>query len=72
MDNLEGLRARRTGPADSGERRRGAGNGRPMDPMGRSETLDRRRRNNGSTGFRIYTPIDISKENGRTESPLEQ
>ena len=67
MDNLEGLRARRNGSPDSGETTR-AGNGRPMDPAGRSETQSRERRNNGSTGFRIYTPIDISKENGRTES----
>ncbi len=67
MDNLEGLRARRNGSPDSGETTR-AGNGRPVDPMGRSETLDRRRRDNGSTGFRIYTPIDVNEENGRSES----
>ena len=67
MDNLEGLRARRNGSPDSGETTR-AGNGRPMDPMGRSETLTRARRNNGFPGFRIHAPIDIGEENGRTES----
>ena len=67
MDNLEGFRALRNGSPDSGETTR-AGNGRTMDPMGRSETLDRRRRNNGFPGFRIHTPIDINEENGRTES----
>ena len=70
VDKLEKFRGRRTGPADSSEAT-GTGNGRPMDPMGRSETLDRRRRNNGSTGFRIHTPIDVNEENGRTESPSE-
>ena len=67
MDNLEGLRARRTGPADSSEAT-GAGNGRPMDPAGRSEPLTRARGKNGFPAFRIHAPIDIGEENGRTES----
>ena len=67
MDNLEGLRARRTGPADSSEAT-GAGNGRPMDPACRSEPLTRARGKNGFPAFRIHAPIDIGEENGRTES----
>ncbi|MDE2998846.1 MAG: helix-turn-helix transcriptional regulator [Gemmatimonadota bacterium] len=70
MDSLEGLRARRNGSPESGETT-GAGNGGPADPMGRSETSRHERRNNGSTGFRIYTPIDVSNENGRTGSQRE-
>lgn len=70
MDKLEGLRARPNGSPESGETTM-AGNGRPSDPMGRSETSRSERRNNGSTGFRIYTPIDASSENGRTGSQRE-
>ncbi|MDE2889795.1 MAG: helix-turn-helix transcriptional regulator [Gemmatimonadota bacterium] len=70
MDNLEGLRARPNGLPKSGETTR-AGNGRPIDPEGRSETSRHERRNNGSTGFRICTPIDVSEENGRTGSQRE-
>ncbi len=71
MDNLEGLRARQNGSRDSGETTR-AGNGRPMDTIGRSETFNPERRKNGSTGIRIHTPIDIGEGNGRTESPSRQ
>ena len=71
MDNLEGLRAGRNGSPESGETM-SAGNGRPMGPAGQTETLSREGRNNGSTVFRIYTPIDINEENGRTESQREQ
>lgn len=71
MDKLEGLRARRNGSPESGETTR-AGNGRLMGSAGQKETLSRERRNNGSTGFRIYTPVDINEENGRTESQREQ
>ena len=71
LDNLEGLRARRNGSPESGETM-SAGNGRPMDPAGQKATLNRERRNNGSSGFRIYTPVDINEENGRTESQREQ
>ena len=71
LDNLEGLRARRNGSPESGETM-SAGNGRPMGPAGQKETLNRERRNNGSSGFRIYTPVDINEENGRTESQREQ
>ncbi len=56
MDNLEGFRARRNGSPDSGETTR-AGNGRTMDPMGRSETLILEREKNGFPRFRIHTPI---------------
>ncbi len=70
LDNLEGLRARRNGSPESGETR--TGNGRPMGTVGQKETLSRERRNNGSTVFRIFTPIDINEENGRTESQREQ
>ena len=71
MDNLEGLRACRNGSPESGYTTR-TGNGMPADPMGRSETSSCKRRNNGSSGFRINTPIDIAEENGRTESQPEQ
>ena len=71
MDKLEGLRARRNDSPESGETTR-AGNGRPMDPAGQKATLNRERRNNGSTVFRIFTPIGINEENGRTESQREQ
>lgn len=71
LDNLEGLRARRNGSPESGETT-AAGNGRPSDPVGRSETSSREKRNNGSTGFRIYTPVDITEENGRTETQRVQ
>ena len=71
LDNLEGLRARHNGSPESRETT-SAGNGRPMDPAGQKATLNRERRNNGSTGFRIYTPVDINEENGRTESQREQ
>ena len=67
MENLEGLRTRHNGSPDSGETTR-AGNGRTMDPMGRSETSSRGRRNNGFPGFRIHSPIDVNEENGRSES----
>ncbi len=67
MDNLERFRGRRTGSPDSGEAT-WAGNGRPMDPVGRSEPLTRARGKNGFPAFRIHTPIDISEGNGRTES----
>ncbi len=71
MDELEVLRARRNGSPESGETTM-AGNGRPMGPVGQKETSNRERRNNGSTGFRIDTPIDIRDENGRAESQREQ
>lgn len=71
LDNLEGLRARRNGSPESGETI-SAGNGRPTGPASQIETLNRERRNNGSSGFRIYTPVDINEENGRTESQREQ
>lgn len=71
MGKLEGLRAQTNGSPESGKTT-GAGNGRPSDPMGRSETSRHERRKNGSTGFRIYTPIDASSENGRTGSQPEQ
>ena len=71
MDKLEGLRARRNGSPESRETM-SAGNGRPMDPAGQKATLNRERRNNGSTGFRIYTPSDVGEENGRTGSQPEQ
>ena len=67
MENLEGLRTRHNGAPDSGETT-GAGNGRPMDPVGRSEPLTRARGKNGVPAFRIHTPIDIIDENGRSES----
>ena len=67
MDKLEKFRGRRTGPADSSEATR-AGNGRPMDPVGRSEPLTRARGKNGVPAFRIHTPIDVNEENGRSES----
>ena len=67
MDKLEKFRGRRTSPADSSEAT-GAGNGRPMDPAGRSEPLTRARGKNGFPVFRIHAPIDIGEENGRTES----
>ena len=70
MDNLEGLRAHRNGSPESRETM-SAGNGRPAGPVGRSETSNRKNRNNGSAGFRIYTPIDITEENGRTGSQRE-
>ena len=71
MENLEGLRAHRNGSPESLETM-SAGNGRPAGPAGQIETLNRERRNNGSSGFRIYTPVDINEENGRTESQPEQ
>lgn len=71
MGKLEGLRAQTNGSPESGKTT-GAGNGRPSDPMGRSETSHHERRKNGSTEFRIYTPIDVSNENGRTGSQPEQ
>lgn len=71
MDNLGGLRARRDGSPGSGETTR-ASNGRPMGKDGRSETSHHERRENGSEGFRIYTPSDVGEENGRTESQREQ
>ena len=71
MDNLEGLRAHRNGSPESRETM-SAGNGRPAGPAGQKATLNRERRNNGSSGFRIYTPVDINEENGRTESQREQ
>lgn len=71
LDNLEGLRARRNGSPESGETM-SAGNGRQMGPAGQKETLSRERRNNGSTLFRIFTPININEENGRTESQRKQ
>ncbi|MCY3767200.1 MAG: helix-turn-helix transcriptional regulator [Gemmatimonadetes bacterium] len=70
MDKLKGLRARRNGSPESGETTR-AGNGKPMGPAGQIETSSREKRNNGSTVFRIFTPIDINEENGRTESQRE-
>ena len=71
LDNLEGLRACRNGSPESRETM-SAGNGRPMDPAGQKATLNRERRNKGSTVFRIFTPIDINEENGRTGSQPEQ
>lgn len=71
MGKLEGLRAQTNGSPESGKTT-GAGNGRPSDPMGRSETSRHEKRKNGSTGFRIYTPIDASSENGRTDSQCEK
>ncbi len=67
VEKLEALRSRRNGSAESGVATR-AENGRPMGPVGQKESSSRDRRKNGSTGFRIYAPIDISRENGRTES----
>ena len=71
MDELKGLRARRNGSPESRETTR-ADNGRPPDQVGRSEISSREKWNNGSTVFRIFTPIDINEENGRTESQREQ
>lgn len=71
MDNLEGLRAQPNGSPESGKTT-GAGNGRPSDPLGRSETSRHEKRKNGSAGFRINTPIDASSKNGRTDSLREQ
>ncbi len=71
MDYLEGLRSRRNGLQETVESAR-AGNGTPMDPVDRSEPSRDERRKNGSTGFRIYSPIDVSNENGRTGSQPEQ
>lgn len=70
MDELKGLRARRNGSPESRETM-SAGNGRPAGPAGQKETLNRERRNNGSTVFRIFTPTDINEENGRTGSQRE-
>lgn len=67
MDKLEAHRSRRNGSAESGVATR-AENGRPEDPAGKSEALTRGRGKNGFPGFRISTPIEISRENGRTES----
>ncbi len=71
MEKLEALRSRRNGSAESGVATR-AENGRPNDTLARSETPSRERRQNGTAGIRICTPIDASEKNGRTESQPEQ
>lgn len=70
MEKLEALRARRNVSAESPVATR-AENGRPIDTIARSETPSRERRQNGTAGIRICTPIDASEKNGRTESQPE-
>ena len=71
VEKLEALRSRRNGSEESGVATR-AENGRPSDPAGKSEALNLGCGENGFPGFRICPPIDISQENGRTESQPEK
>ena len=61
---------RRDGSPESGETTT-VSYSRLMGPAGQKETSNSERRNNRSTGFRRYTPIDVSEVNGRIESQRE-